>query len=173
MVSWMAKPEETRASFEAAYDELLEPLFRYFLYRLEDRDRARELAQETFMKAWAYLASGREVRAMRPFLYTTAGNLFKNELRAKRPAVSLERIMEKGFDVGDDRQRPERLAEARLLAGRLDELNPRYREILLLRYADGLSNREIAAALGKSESAVAVTIHRALAKLRALHDHHA
>lgn len=166
----MEKPEDVRKAFEEAYDELLEPLFRYFLYRLEDRDRSRDLAQETFMKTWTYLASGKEVRALKPFLYTTAGNLFKNELRGRRPTVSLEKIMDTGFDVRDERQAPETQAEARMLTARLDELRPAYKEILLLRYADGLTNTEIAASLGKSESAVGVTIHRALASLRKLND---
>lgn len=120
------------------------------------------------MRTWQHLAAGKQVHAMKPFLYTVAGNLFKNELRARRPSVSLEHVMDAGFDRADERQDPALQVEARLLAERLDELNPRYREILLMRYADGLANKEIAAALGKSESAVGVTIHRALAKLRAL-----
>lgn len=167
----MAGPAETRKAFEDAYEELLEPIFRYFAYRLDDRDRARELAQETFMRTWSYLADGKEVTAFKPFLYATAGNLFKNELRARRPSSSLETLMEqKGFDAADERETgPEDAAEARLLFGRLDELPERDREVLTLRYADGLDNREIAHMLAISESATAVRIHRALARLRTIY----
>lgn len=167
----MEKPEEIRESFEKAYEELLEPLFRYFSFRFDDRDRARELAQETFMKTWTYLQQGREIKALKPFLYATAGNLFKNELRAKRSSVSLETLMEShGFDAHDEKALPEEAAEARLLMGKLDGLAERHREILMLRYVDGLTNPEIAKTLGIGESAAGVRIHRALAKLRVLHE---
>lgn len=167
----MAKPAEVRESFEEAYEQFLEPMFRYFSYRLDDRDRARELAQETFMRAWKHLAGGKEIESFKPFLYTTAGNLFKNELRDRRPASSLETLMEtRGFDAEDERVTgADEAADARLLFGKLDELPERDREVLVLRYADGLDNREIAHMLGISESATGVRIHRAIARLRAVY----
>lgn len=167
----MVEPAGIRDSFERSYEELVEPIFRYFLFRLGDRDRSRELAQETFMRAWTYAASGKEISQMRAFLYTAAANLFKNELRAKRPVISLDWIMEaSGFDVADQRQAPEEETEARMLMQRLDELGDTDREVLTLRYVDGLGNQEIATAIGIRENAVAVRIHRALKKLRAAHE---
>jgi RNA polymerase sigma-70 factor (ECF subfamily) len=167
----MQRHDDLVRAFEDAYEELLEPIFRYFFFRLNDRDRAKELAQETFMRAWTYAAGGKEIRAFKPFLYTTANNLFKNELRGKRPAVSLDALRdENDFDVPSGEASPEEAAEARLLMDKVEELPEGDREIVLLRYADGLSLREIAQALDKSEGAAGVQLHRALQKLKKLHE---
>lgn len=158
------------ARFEEAYDEFLEPIYRYFYYRLSDRDRAKDLAQETFMRAWDYARSGKEIAGMKPFLYTTASNLFKNELRGKRAIVSLEALQEDGFEVTEESASAEELAEANRLMAKLPALPPRYQEVLTLRFKDGLSPQEIGAVLGERSTTVSVRLHRALRKLRDLHE---
>jgi RNA polymerase sigma-70 factor, ECF subfamily len=163
--------QNLQKAFEEAYDEFLEPIFRYFFFRFDDRDRAKDLAQETFMRAWQYARTGKKIESMKPFLYTTAANIFKNELRGKKPVTSLEALVEgTGLEVESGETSLEELSEARMLMAKLDKLNPRYREILILRYVDGLPPKEIAAVLGETESNVSVRIHRALRKLRELHE---
>lgn len=164
--------ESTEASFIAAYDEHLEALYRYFFFRLNDRERAMDLAQETFMRAWQYVRRGGVIDAMRPFLYATAANLFKNELRGRKPVVSLDALYEEiGFDPeGATEEEFNDAAEARQLMRRVAELSERDQETLTLRYAEGLPVKEIAQLLGQKESAVSVRIHRALRKLKDLHE---
>lgn len=156
--------------FEEAYDEFLEPIYRYFLYRFNDRDRAKDLAQETFMRAWDYARSGKKIKLMKPFLYTTASNLFKNELRRKRETASLEVLQEGGFEIADEAVPAEELAEAKRLMTKLPQLPDRYHEVLTLRFVDGLSPQEIGEVLGERSTTVSVRIHRALRKLRDLHE---
>lgn len=166
------KEESIEAEFISAYDEYLEALYRYFYFRLNDRERAMDLAQETFMRAWQYVRRGNEIGAMRPFLYATAANLFKNELRGRKPVVSLDALFEDlGFDPeGSTEEEFKEAAEARELMRRIDELSDRDKETLTLRYAEGLPVKEIADLLNEKESAVSVRIHRALRKLRDLHE---
>ena len=164
---YMQRHEALSKAFEAAHIELIEPLFRYLFFRLNDRDKAKELAQETFTRAWDYARKGGQIQAMKPFLYTTASNLFKNELRGRKPVVSLDLLMEEGaFEFQSDGMSPEEGAEAKLAMRRLENLPGDYREALMLRYVDGLSLREIGEAMGKSEGAAGVQVHRALEKLR-------
>lgn len=164
--------ESTKDRFVAAYDEYFEALFRFFYFRLNDRDRAMELAQETFMRAWQYVRMGKEIETMRPFLYTTAANLFKNELRGRKPVVSLDALQEEiGFDPeGTTEAEVTEEVEARQLMRKVEQLSDRDREVLTLRYVEGLPIKEIAVLLGQGESAVAVRIHRALRKLRDIHE---
>lgn len=165
------KEDELQTRFTQAFDEFLDPIFSYFAYRLNDRDRAKELAQETFMKAWMYARSGKEIEAMRPFLYTIAANLFKNELRGRKFVASLEEKLEEyGFEPQADDLDPEAAAELSLLMRQVDNLPQRDQEILALRYIDGLSLREIAYALGYTETNAGVRVHRALKKLRELYE---
>lgn len=167
----MQRHEELKKAFEAAYEEFLEPMFRYFYFRLNDRDRAKELAQETFMRTWDYARKGKEIHSMKLFLYTTASNLFKNELRGRRPVISLDALIEEEqFDRPSDEASSEEMLEARLLMKKVQKLSPRYQEALMLRYVDGLSLKEVGDALGKSEGAAAVQVHRAIQQLKKLHE---
>ena len=163
----MKDHDSIRTSFENAYDEFLDPIFLFLAARLGNRERAKELAQETFMRAWKYLVDGNTIGNMRPFLYTTAYNLFKNELRAKREAVSLDTLREThGFDPHSSDIPLDEALEQRLLVDRMAELPPVYADVLTLRYVDGLPVKDIAAMLGETQVTVSVRIHRGLGKLR-------
>jgi RNA polymerase sigma-70 factor, ECF subfamily len=159
--------ENKRKTFEDAYDQLFEPIFKFLYVRLNDRERAKELAQETFMKTWMRMADGHKIYALQPFLYTTAYNLFKNELRANRKTVSLETLMEENnYELHSKEITPEEhTMRIELLQG-IDELPPQYRESLVLRYKNGLPVKEIANMLMETPSTVSVRIHRGLAQLR-------
>ena len=168
----MKDTESIRTSFENAYDEFLEAIFLFLAARLNNRERAKELAQETFMRTWKYLADGNTITNMRPFLYTTAYNLFKNELRAKRDHYSLEILQEAyGFDP-EGKERPlEEMLEQKLLIDRIGTLPHSYGEVLLMRYVDGLSVKEIAGILNETQVAISVRIHRGIGKLRTAYDY--
>lgn len=156
-----------RKKFEAAYDTLFEPIYGFLYARLNDRERAKELAQETFMRTWVHMAGGHTIFALRPFLYTTAYNLFKNELRGKRDTLSLERLMEEsGFEVRDREESSEKRITMQELFEEIEKLPPHYREPLMLRYTEGWPIKKIAEELVESETTIAVRIHRAIKYLR-------
>lgn len=169
----MKDTESIRTSFENAYDEFLEPIFLFLVARLNNRERAKELAQETFMRTWKYLADGNTILNMRPFLYTTAYNLFKNELRAKKSDhLSLEILQEAyGFDPEGTERPLEEVLEQKLLIDRIGVLPHAYGEVLSMRYVDGLSVKEIASILNETQVAISVRIHRGIGKLRATYDY--
>jgi RNA polymerase sigma-70 factor (ECF subfamily) len=147
--------------------------------RLSDRERAVELTQETFLRAWEYSQNAREkgkeeIREWRPFLYRTLRNLIIDEYR-KAKTYSLDEMVE-GSESGDietlmpaDEGNTFEAAMERFDAKRalmeLKKLPDLYREVLTLRYIDGLSPKEIAEVLEESENVVSVRIHRGLRKL--------
>ena len=157
---------KTRAEFETAYETHFESIFLFLAARINDRERAKELAQETFMRTWTHMANGNTIYLMRPFLYTTAHNLFKNELRRKRDTVSLETLMEAtGFEASDETIATEQESLAKELFAKMKTLPIKQQETLRLRYAEGLPIQAIAERSGESPSAVAVRIHRAIKQL--------
>lgn len=169
--------EQFREAFEAYSDEL----FRHASLRLKDRDRALELSQECFMRAWEYAKRGEEIRELRPFLYRTLRHLIIDEYRRKK-AVSLEAMAESAEEKDVESLMPadesntleraiERFDGKRALEA-LQELPDPYREAVTLRFVDGLSPGEIAGIVGESENAISVRIHRGLKKLRALLEEH-
>jgi len=154
--------------FLALYDQFADAIFRYCYFRVSSRELAEDLMQESFMKAWKYLCDGHEIDNPKAFLYKTAGNLVIDHYRRKKES-SLEALAEKGFDPqGDTASTITNYAAGREALLKLAELAPDHRDILILRYVDGLSIKEIAAAYGLSENAISVRVYRAIHKLKKL-----
>jgi RNA polymerase sigma-70 factor (ECF subfamily) len=168
--------DNTRA-FEDAYTRYNDELFRHCALRLSDRDRALEITQEAFMRTWEYVEKGNVVAEYRPFLYRTLKNLIIDEYRKTKPQ-SLEALVEdvEGGSVEallppDETNTLEAAInrfEGKRALDSLKEMPDSYREVLLLRYVEGLSPKEIAQALDENENAVSVRIHRGLKKMKEL-----
>jgi RNA polymerase sigma-70 factor (ECF subfamily) len=169
--------DDLQHSFEEAFEAYSDELFRHASIRLSDRERARELTQETFMKVWVYAQKGTaDIRELRPFLYRTLRNLIIDEYR-KHKATSLEAMAERAQVDVEDLMSPDESNTLEAAVGRhegaralgaLRELAEPYREAVTMRYVDGLSPQEIAGLIGESENVVSVRVHRGLKKLRAL-----
>lgn len=146
-----------------AYEAFSDAIFRHCYFRIFNRERAKELMQETFMRTWKELAGGKSIENLRAFLYRVANNLIIDEARKKKE-ISLEKMQEEGFDLaGRDRGQAIEAGEALLLARRLDS---KYRNAVLMRYIDDFSPKEIAEIVGESENTVSVRIHRGLKQLK-------
>lgn len=159
--------------FLKAFDEYADVLFRHAVYRLSDRERAIEIAQDTFTKAWGYVRAGHEVEAYKPFLYKVINNLIIDEYR-KRKELSLDALLaEEGVDEGSFAELHggsiEELAfslDADKAHALISTLPHQYREVITLRYVDGLGPKEISELIEESENVVSVRIHRALKLLK-------
>jgi RNA polymerase sigma-70 factor, ECF subfamily len=142
--------------FELYYGSLVRMLYR----RTGDRDRAEDLAQETFARAVAAPPNN-----PRPWLFAVALNLVREDgRRATRQGRRLELLRAddpppEGPDVDFDRN--ERSAAVRAALATLSE---RDREALLLK-AEGFNYDEIASTLGLSKGAVGTTLARARRRL--------
>lgn len=158
------------AAFIAAYDEYADAIFRFCYYKVQDRERAKDLMQETFTRAWIYLSEGKEIENLRAFLYKVARNLSVNEL-VRSKALSMDELAEGGFDPRDATSRtPEEESQIKELLSAIDTLEPDDRDLLIMRYVDDMQVKEIAAILDSAPNTISVRIHRALDRLRsALH----
>jgi RNA polymerase sigma-70 factor, ECF subfamily len=172
-----ASPHEE--AFLGSFDEYADSLFRHAYFRLSDRERASDLTQDTFLKAWDYVRQGHEVREWKSFLYRVLNNLIIDEYRRKKER-SLDAMLEEDpghapsyLAVDSHPEHEEKLDQERLIEKvrtLIPELPERERTALVLRYVDGLSPKEIATALGITENAASVRIHRAVERLKKLCD---
>ena len=159
-------PEKQKDDFLESYNLYGDSIFRYALLKISDREKALDITQETFTRAWEYMVRGEEVLNMKALFYRIAHNLIIDEYRRKKN-VSLDNLMEEGFDYGkNEAERIEGEIDGKLLMKSLDQLDEKYREALILRYINDLSVKEIAETLGESENNVSVRIHRGLEKAR-------
>jgi RNA polymerase sigma-70 factor (ECF subfamily) len=156
-----------RKQFLKIYDELSDAIFRHCYFRVFNREKAKDLAQEAFMKTWEYLSNGEEVRNMKAFIYRVANNLIIDQSR-KKQEVSLDQLRdEQGFDPSDNaKDRLVGLLEGADAIRMLNKINPKYRQIIQMRYVDDLDTSEIAAAIGETENNVSVRLHRGMKELR-------
>lgn len=171
-IASMHAHEET---FIAAFDQHVDELFRHASFRLSDRERARDLVQDTFLKAWDQLEGGAEIRHWRGFLYRVLNNLIIDEYRRTKDA-SLDALLEEhpgalpdqlsvdGREAAEGRLNDELLIER--IRALIPELPEQYRVAVTLRYVDGFSPKEIASLLDISENVASVRVHRAVAKLK-------
>ena len=142
---------------------------------VRDRELAEDLAQETFVKAHRALARYDARRKLASWLFKIAHNTAIDHLRRKQlDTVPLEassadgeeqwEIHEAPEDEGPERRLEQKQARG-AVARALGQLKPRYREILLLRFQQGLAYHEIAEVMGLKMNTVKVQLHRARKQL--------
>jgi RNA polymerase sigma-70 factor (ECF subfamily) len=169
--------KETERAYLEAYEAYNDALFRHALFRVSNRDRALELTQDTFLKVWDFIHGGGEVDQYKAFLFRILNNLIIDEYRKKKSS-SLDEIlendtgeMEARLSSGSVRETEENFDEAAMLVeirARIPELPDTYRDVVTMRYIDGLTPKEIASMMDISENVVSVRLHRGTHKLREL-----
>jgi RNA polymerase sigma-70 factor (ECF subfamily) len=134
-------------------------------------DLAKEVTQETFLRAWRGIGSFRGDARFFTWLYRIAVNEAKRRLE-REPAPTLVRSLDDDVAVEpqDVREEPyTRVAHAELrraLAAAVLALPLKYRAPLILRDIEGLSTADAAAVLGLGEAALKSRLHRARAAVR-------
>lgn len=172
----MHKEDDRAKKFAEIFEAHVDELFRHCALRLSDRDRALDIVQETFLRAWEYAARGETIRSYRPFLYRILNNLIVDEYR-KHTSQSLDAILENEErlsaaerdllrDPVDALENAMVRYEGALVLHALEKLPEPYRAVIVFRYIDGLSPGEIARTTNESENAISVRIHRGLEKLK-------
>jgi RNA polymerase sigma-70 factor (ECF subfamily) len=145
-----------------------------FVFRLvHDRALAEDLSQEGFLRVFQRLHTYDPERKFSSWFFQVLRNVTIDYLRVNRLATSsLDEFTDAGFEsVVADRTSasPEHLAGQGELAGALEEalkrIRPEYREVVVLRYQEGLTHPEIAEILGLPSGTVKTYLHRARKEL--------
>lgn len=174
-----ATPRDTTLppDFSLWYHSHRETVFRYVRFRVATREAAEDVTSEVFMKALRSLKRYDADRASpRTWLLRIARNAVTDHLRSLRRRGSLHVSLDRVPDLVANEEsaelrvvRQERIQKVLNASGTLRSAD---QEILSLRYGAGLANSEIADAMGISANAVAVRLHRALARLKNQLDDH-
>lgn len=146
--------------FDALYDEVFPPLYRYCQRLIGDPDAAEDVAQEAFVRLLDRKVEG-EPPAVRVWLFTVATHLIRDRWRVGRNRARLLEIHPVAPGGSPDPEaetaRREEVAGVRRA---LDGLDPRDRELLLMR-EEGFSYAEIAEAIGVKSTSVGTLLARA------------
>lgn len=158
-----------KTTFAQLYEDNYKALYNYVYMRLLHRQEAEDIVSDVFMKALdAYDTYDPAVSSERTWLFRIAKNRLTDYYR--RRAINPVQVMEDealSAIPGEDRELEAIQDDTnRIVYCVLKELRDEEREILLMRYIQGLKNPEIARELGIAEKAVSERIRRALAKCR-------
>ena len=153
----------------ARFNELAEAystdLYRYAMWICGNDALAKDLVQETFLRAWRALDSLKDVKAAKSWLITILRREYARTFERKIPKFT---DVEKVVVVEEQELEPEAKTERDLLRNGIMRLDPKYREPLLLQVVFGHSCEEISNQLGISKSAVMTQLFRAREKLKRL-----
>ncbi len=160
------RPEQsTNEQFDALYRSCAGDLYSYVASLLRDRSAAEDVTALAFERAYRRRALFDLRRGTpRSWLFAIARNAALDELRRRGRTGSL---------VGDladqtvDLELDDEIAERRVVVREgLAQLEPKEREVILLKFVGQLSGAEIARVLGCSESNAGTRLHRAIERLR-------
>lgn len=152
-------------SFLKAYDDYGDAIFRFCYYRTNDREIAKDLTQETFIKTWDSMRAGKVINNFKIFLYFVAKNTIIDFWRKKK-SIPESRLAEGTFDLLESKDDSEADAEFSLLLSNLEKLEDSDRELITLRFIEGMGIKEIATILDERENTVSVRVMRALDRLK-------
>ena len=157
------------AEFSELYRAHLRDVYSYAYYRVGNHHDAEDLTEQAFLQAYRHFeraVNESDGRPLRPWLIRIAHNLAANLYRdrSRKPQTPIE-----DSDTLRTTHTTEDLVEgrdelARILEGVKDLPDDR-REALIMRFALGMDNREIARAMGRTDGATKVLLHRAIKQL--------
>lgn len=168
----MKQQQKATKRFNDLYAAEVDALFRYCFFRMSDREQAKDIVQEAFMRLWdAFVKDLNNIKNPRALLFKITSNLVIDWYRKKK-AVSLDNLLEsEGGDsdlqVADDSfEQIEIQSEGKIFLKHISSLDPTYRQVVYLRYVEDLAPKDIAEIVGLSVNVVSVRINRGIENLK-------
>lgn len=161
-----AKNGEAEA-FGLLYDRYAPKIYRFILIKTGRKADAEDLTSQVFMRAWESIGNF-EFQGF-PFsswLYRIAGNSVIDYYRTFRSHQDVEEVAEAVQASEDYAGDLDLKADTDRIRSAIRLLDQDQQNVVVMRFVDELSTKEIAAALGKSEGAIRVIQHRALKNLK-------
>lgn len=157
-----------RRAFATLYDRHLDAVYRYAFYRLRTEVEAEDVTSEVFQRALVAMAKYEPRRPFLAFLYGIARHVVADRLREAQPEATFEDALLHPSDTPGPEETAARHDDARRLRRAIGRLTPLQQEVVILRFLDERSTKEVATFTGKPESTIRGIQMRALAALREL-----
>ena len=159
-------------AFAALYRTHLRDVYSYAYYRVGNHHDAEDLTEQTFLQAYRHFERAQQEsqgRPLRPWLIRIAHNLAANYYRdrSRRPQTNIDDAAPLATAHTTEGLVEDREDLARILRG-VQQLPDDRREALIMRFALGMDNREIARAMGRTDGATKVLLHRAIKQLEGI-----
>lgn len=156
-------------AFESLYNAYVGKIFNYINSFIYDPDIAKDITQNTFLQLWDSRSNLDVNGNIEGYIYSISRNLLLREIRRlnihKNYATRVQEELKEESDSEIEENLSRNMIEEQILSLLL-ELPEARRRIFLMRWSNGLSNKEIAQKLSISEKTVSTQIHRTVAFLK-------
>lgn len=143
-----------------------EPIYRYIYLRVQNRQEAEDIAQETYVKALSYIKKNNiKLNSFTGFLRKVALNILRDKWRMKKrhgPDIGLDAISPEDSSISDD---SEIFVIRDMIRSGLEKLSAEQRTVIELRIIQGYSVKDTAKIMARKEGTIRVMQYRALNNL--------
>lgn len=171
MLSGLRNREEARQQFAQLYQHHVEQVYRFLFFRLGNQQDAQDVTAQTFLSAWESFASFRGQSSVATWLFVIARRRLVDYFRSRgfteqQRTQPLESVVELPDRINPPLVQVMQRLQVEQVVQALGQLSDERAEALSLRLFAGLSAREIAQVMNKSEAAVKMLVHRGLGELK-------
>jgi RNA polymerase sigma-70 factor, ECF subfamily len=154
-------------AFSQLYNAYVDRIYRFLFFKVSDHQTAEDLTSQVFLKAWQSLGKYRRRELhFSAWLFQVARNTVIDHYRTQRKTESLETA---AATMPDPEANVNQIVDHRLtrewLWSKLDRLTDDQREVIILKFIEGLSTREVAEIMDKQQGAIRALQMRALQAL--------
>ena len=168
---------EFNTYFENIYNEHIDQLYRFTLFRVSDKDKAIDIVQDVFFKYFKYLTDSLENEIElefnhKAFLFKTTRNTIIDHYR-KKQSQSLDDLLDNGYEYSSEEDISHDTSvdiDYKKVIKSLKDLDLDSQELIYMRYVDNMNLKEISEIVGQKENTISVKIHRILEKLKQRHE---
>ncbi|HBP00462.1 TPA: hypothetical protein DD617_04735 [Candidatus Uhrbacteria bacterium] len=152
-------------AFAVLYEKHVSAVRRFLFLKLPTPQDAEDAVSTTFFRLWNYLTAADAVESISGLIFTIARGVVAEFYRTRHP----EHVpLSEGEEQSDQTNLLYLSADIALVRQALNRLEDRDQELIVLRFFEGRSIREIATHFQKTENATRVMLHRALKQLRSM-----
>lgn len=154
-------------AFGSLYEQFITPIYRYIYYRVGSDD-AEDLTEMVFLKAWENIKQFRfGVHSFSSWIFRIAHNIIVDHYRLYK--YKTEELLDNVFDSNIEatsQTRAHRSLNSKLISDALSQLKDDYRQVLVLKYINDMTNDEMCVVTGRTHASLRILQFRALRMLR-------
>lgn len=153
-------------AFGLLYDKYQPQIYRFIYLKVSHREEAEDLTHQVFLKSWEKIDEYKSKEfPFSAWLYKIARNLIIDYYRLKKNNISIDEIIESKID-DPVASTIEKKLDAEKIKKAISRLNPKYQDVIILRFIEEFSLKETALILNKTEISIKMLQHRAIKNLK-------
>jgi RNA polymerase sigma-70 factor (ECF subfamily) len=157
------------SAFGLLYDKYQPSIFRFIFLKVSQREEAEDLTHQVFLSAWQNIEAFQDQGLpLSSWLYKIARNKVIDHYRTRKPVISLDNTPDEKLAIATESslREIENRMEIEGVYKALKQLPTDYQEIIVMRFVEGLSPKEVSEITGRNHGAVRVLQFRALRQLK-------